>query len=266
MTTNLQISTADIPFNSTRIIASNTTDDISNFYNLIGGERYTRCKLATAAASCSYTFDLGAGYGSKNGTVDHFILARADLLTCEVIVASSPDNSAWTTRFSTVTVQNQTKYGPRLQDYIATTTLTSSIRYWRVTFSVSVGTSTYELSKINLGAFFNFSMDATVTPELVPAESRVWSSSSGAIETVRTGEPVYRFKCVWPNQIDSVVQSFSSKVVRYAEKCPVWLYTRAEHQILDNQRLVHARLTEYEVRRIKYNLNEITATFEEVIG
>lgn len=266
---NLKIAPASIPFEASRIIAGNTTDDIQNHYNWTCGPRYHLGKFAAAAASNSVTFDLGSGYTSKNSTCEFLAIARADLLACNtVLVESSPDNSAWTTRFNITSFTGTTRYGPRSHDYISTITATSQIRYWKVTYSMSAGTNTFVHSKTNIGSFINFTYDPDFNHIRVPASQAIWKSSAGTTHTVRTGEPVYRFKFEWPGQTSAIYQAFQNRIVRYADKAPVWLYTSAEHQILDNQQLVYAKLIPgtFEALEEKNGAYTIRAEFEELIG
>lgn len=265
--TNLKICVPDIPFQSSRIIASNSTADIENQYNLIGGERFTFCKLAAAASSCTYTFDLGDTYTNKNASVEYLLISRADLLGCNTVTLErSPDNSAWTNVFNITTFTGTSRVGPRSNDYITTTTLTSAFRYWRLGFSMSAGTNTFSVSKINFGSFFNFSFDCDFKVNIVPPELPTLEYPSGAVRKIRDQEPRYRIELKWGNETDTVLKNFSNKVVRYHDICPVWLYTSAESQVLDGKTLIHCKLVEFETRRDFNNLNSVRAVFEEVIG
>lgn len=265
--TNLKIGIPDIPFNATRITASNTTDDYANLYNLRGGKRSQYVKLSSAASSCSYTFDLGNNYTSRNSQVDYLAIGRADLLGANtVLVESSPDNATWTTRMNITSFTSTARYGPRSEDYINTITLTSAIRYWKITYSMSAGTNTFTHSKIGLGQLFNFSSDPNFKFYVEQAKNIYRYAKSGAAEFLRSTTPVYTFEFEWFGQSDSVIKDFSNKLVRYADKLPVWLYTSAEHQILDSQRLVYAYLTHYESVRDYAGFNTIRATFVESIG
>jgi hypothetical protein len=273
---NLKISYADIGYNSARIlnqdvITAPTTyalDSLSNGWDLVAGRRYYRTLFAATSAAQYIIFDLGADYTTKQNTADHFIVARGDLMNLsagfrDVSLQRSDDGNTWTDVASTST--GATATGPRLNDYIKTFTITTAYRYWRMVYTDGTP-QTFQHSKIYLGKFFTFDFDCSYSFEKIPLKDSIWYSSAGAQYFSRNDEPLYKFKFVWEFQTDATVKSFEDKIAKRMRECPVFLYTTAEHQILDNVGLLHARLTDYKVEKAWNNLNTIKATFEEELG
>lgn len=219
--------------------------------------------LSSAGAAASIIFDLGADYATKQNTADHVIIARGDLASLGTNTATlyrSSDGNAWT---SVTTVSGAT--GPRSNDYITTFATTSAYRYWRLSWT-SAGTSTFQHSKCYFGKFFTFDFDCHYTFEKIPLKKSVWYSSAGAQYFTRNDEPLYKVYCTWEHQSDATVYAFENKIAKYMRYCPVFLYTTAEHQALNNVGLLHASLTKYKVEKQWNNLNTITADFEEELG
>lgn len=122
MASSLKISYAQIPFNSVSITPSVAADTNNNEWNLVAGPRYQRFFYGSAATSRSTVYDIGTTYASKDSTVDHLLVARADFLqddgTTTITLASSPDNATWTDRIASSTVATDTLTGPRANDLV----------------------------------------------------------------------------------------------------------------------------------------------------
>lgn len=122
MASSLKISYAQIPFNSVSITPSVAADTNNNEWNLVAGPRYQRFFYGSAATSRSTVYDLGTTYASKDSTVDHLVVARADFLqddgTTTITLASSPDNATWTDRIASSTIATDTLTGPRANDLV----------------------------------------------------------------------------------------------------------------------------------------------------
>lgn len=268
MASSFKISYAQIPFNSVSITPSVAADTDNNEWNLVAGPRYQRFFYGSAAASRSTVYDLGTTYASKNSTVDHIVLARADFLktdgTTDIVLASSPDNSAWTSRITISSFGSATLVGPRAHDYVATTTETSQFRYWRVTYSGS--SQVYRHSKCFFGKFFTFDYDPTYEIDLVPAAESNWYAASGASFFCRPKEPIYRVTIKTQGDTDATVKSFEDNVARYAHRTPVFLYDTSVPLVLNSASPIHAWLVDYSVDKLHYNYNQISATFEEAMG
>lgn len=124
MASSLKISYAQIPFNSVSITPSVAADTNNNEWNLTAGPRYQRFFYGSAATSRSTVYDIGTTYASKDSTVDHIVIARADFLqddgTTTITLASSPDNATWTDRIASSTIATDTLTGPRANDIVVT--------------------------------------------------------------------------------------------------------------------------------------------------
>ena len=267
---NCKISRADIPYFATTITPSSTVLDFCGVYNLASGQRWSHFAFDSNSTTRSIVFDLGPSYATKGGTIDHFILCRADLLKAagvtSVTVASSPDNSVWTTRAEELSFASATLYGPRSEDYIKTVTETSAFRYWRITY-VSGSSIDFRHSKLFLGKFIDFDDSPDFGWKYLERDSKEFVSSSGVKYFGRTEEQGQIFTITWTLQSDATIQNFYNKVLAYANSCPVVLYAPTETQILDGKVLVHADILEVqEAPKIYSNFSNITVVFEELQG
>jgi hypothetical protein len=273
---NLKIAYADVGFNSARILTQNqittptiyTLDSLSNAWDLVAGHRYYRTFLSAVNSYAYYIFDLGADYAAKQNLVDHFIIARGDL--ADIVLSGSvcnlhgsADGNSWDAIDS---VGYASVAGPRSNDFIKTFTQVGPYRYYRAQWARVSGTSIYQHSKCYIGKFFNFAYDCDYKFSKVPLKKSAWYSSAGAQYFARNDEPLYKFDFTWQHVSDALVKSFEDSIVKYARDCPVFLYTSAQHQILDNKGLVHAHLTKYKAQKVHNDYNTITASFEEELG
>lgn len=269
--TNLKIAYADIPYNAVTITPTIADDPLQPVYNLIAGERIWRYATVSTGTSLSIVFDLGFDYAEKQNTADYLIIARADLLintgVTAVALARSADGSSYTNEVNDASFASATLYGPRTDDYIATFTATSAYRYWKVTFT-SGGAINFWHSKLYFGRFLTFDNAPEYTIRREASPQSEWYAASGAMFQARTQEPRYEFDFTWKGLADSTALDFNDKVVRFKDKCPVFLYTSAVTKILDVQTVVHAKLTRHEISRNSKitNYNQINATFTELIG
>lgn len=269
--TNLKIAYPDIPYNAVTITPTITDDPLQPVYNLIAGERIWRYATGSTNTTLSIVFDLGFDFADKQNTAEYLIIGRADLLqntgVTGITLARSDDFSVWTTVYTDASFASATLYGPRTDDYIATFTATSSFRWWKMTYT-SGGAINFYHSKLYFGRFLTFDTAPQYKIKREASANSQWYASSGAMFPVRTQEPRYEFDFVWKGQTDTTATSFFDNVVRFKDKCPVFLYTSAVPKILDSQYIIHAKLQDHEIRRSSgiTNYNEITATFTELIG
>lgn len=271
MATSLVISYPDITMKSVYLASQQATAADKGQENLISGDRCAICETGSANTSQRFTFGLGSNYAAKGGKADHIIIARADKLQSGLVtqldVKRSTDNSTFTTEQTDASFSTATLYGPNAYDYVKDFTLSSAYEFWRVDFTSGAG-SVFPMSKIFLGAWFDFGQEPDdFSIQRVPAKEATWMSSSGAAYSTRLELPIYRFSFSWAHVADSVVNSFQNEIARIAHRATFFLYTRAQHEVLGNQRLVNVRLVDWSVsNNEKINWNTLTATFEEILG
>lgn len=267
--TNIYIAYPDIPFNSVVITPSATMHSFMDEMNLVCGERYQRAEFASGTTTRNYKFDLGTAYASKQATVDHLILARADLLQAagvtRIQLASSSDDSAYTDRIDDSSFASATLYGPRSDDYISTLTATAQWRYWRLTYTAG-GSTVFPHSKAYFGARFAPVLDPDYAIDRICYGRSAWRAASGAAHLARSDQPIYRVKLDWTGLTDEEVELFALRVGALRMRALFFLYTSTFHPPLDSKRLLHVRLVDYERSSRKNNYNDLTATFEEAIG
>lgn len=266
MTTNLVISYPDIPFAATEF-EGDTFDSDRTLYNQINGPRYWRSKRASASTSHIFTCLLPTG---TTKAVDHLIISHADLLisqgVTDIDLDSSADNAAWTNRIAESTFGSYSLIG-RGFDYVTDITATSAFQYWRLTYTSS--SSTLERGKAYFGTWFDFGYEPVAYDiERIPAREAVFFAGSGAKHFVRGDEPVYRFTFHYEGPTDDKIRDFYNYIVKYKHINPVFLYTRSDHTILDNARIVHCNLVEAvtQQRTVKNDYNRLTVTYEEILG
>lgn len=271
MPTSLLISFPDIPRKAVYLASQQATATDKGQENLILGERSAICETASATTSQRFTFGLGSGYAAKGGKADHIIIARADKLQSGLMtqldIKRSADNSTFTTEQTDASFSTATLYGPNGHDYILDFTQSSAYEFWRVDFTSASG-ATFPVSKVFLGSWFDFGQEPDgFSIERVPAKEAVWYASSGALYTARLELPVYRFSFTWEHVSDAVVSNFQRDIAKISHKATYFLYTRTQHELLGNQRLVNVRLVNWSVTTgEKINWQNLTANFEEVLG
>lgn len=273
MATSLLLCYPDIPYNACTITEGATVDSIQGKWNLVAGERKNGFAFSAAAASNTIKFDLGAGYASKQNTANYMLVARADKLqagsTTAVKLEYSDDDAAYSTFINATSFTSATLYGPRADDYISTSTVTTAHRYWKVTYTSS-GTSKFPHSKFYFGTYFDWGKEPNnVKIERSATGGDPFLAGSGTQIGERTDEPRYLFEFTWTGVTDAKIQSFQNYFGKtFYRENGIFLYTATKHHVLDSQRLVHCRLTRAMARKIGgvTNYNEVTLAFEEMLG
>lgn len=268
--TSLMISYADIGASSISVTATPAADLDYPEYNLVLGPRYWRFRLASNASSVAVVYDLG----TRTRAVDHIVIARADVLQAagctQIVLASSPDGSSWTTRYTDGSFASATLLGPGPYDYYAAISATPAARYWRLTYTAP-GATEFAHAKVYFGTLFDFGQEPdTYTPDRRPLTEDEYVSASDAVSLLRTDESVYRFDFTWLNITDATAESFMSLIVRQAQRAPVFLITRSQHEVLDQRRVLHCQLLQDSVRvdqpTTRKDRNRVQASFVEILG
>lgn len=160
-----------------------------------------------------------------------------------------------------------TLYGPRSNDYVGTLTASTAYRWWSVEY---YGTSQkFCRSKESFGSWFDIGHDvSTYEIDRIPAKEARWYADSGMEYQNRISEEIYRITMTWKHVTIANATAFMNQIARYAHRASFFLYTTAEHKLLDNQRVLHVRIVPGSIRRedALYNYQNITVQFEEVIG
>lgn len=271
--TNLLYLYPDIPFSARQITPSSATSLDLNEFNLISGPRTRYFQFAATATTRSIVFDLGGNYASGQATVNYLSLARADLLQAagvtQIQLDSSPDNSAWTNRINVTSFGSQTLYGPNVDDFVTTIATTAAFRYWRITYTAGSAIN-FKHSKDYFGTSFDFGVDPADCEISRPVEkTSPFVSDSGSRYGERVEAEKYTFTMYYEGLSDLIIKNWENSVMRpnYREN-GIFLYTSGQHQILDNQRLVHCELLAYEVQKSRrsQNWNDLRLDFQELQG
>ena len=261
--TNFLISYPDIPFRATMTLGSATVDSNHPIANTVTGERGKRFALSIAADyNANLYYDLGA---SDTATIDHLIIARADLLKAlgatNIQLDSSANASVWVNRAGTSAVlQTRSFDGVRGEDLIFTQTYNndtgtlagSSHRYWALYFgAVTALKSTF--SKVYFGTFFDFGRE----PSYPAIQNR-------SMERPGNRDSVYRFTLTWQGINNTKRNELFDKILKYRDVNPVFLYD-TDDLILNGIKLLHCRILDASITPITAQYNDVEILFEELI-
>lgn len=265
----LYIAYPDIPWRAQRAyVTAGAADSSYPARNTIYGERYQMHKITPDGSfNAIMHYDLGA---SVTATASYLIIARADRLRtgdtlADTALGGSANESVWTD-FSHNDIEAATLYGPRSEDYISTFSASSAYRYFRF-YTNGTNTTARNVSKVYFGTAFQMGEEPEFEWDLIPLESEYYAES-GERDLVRHDQPVYRFTFRWRSVTDAKVKEFYDSIVRYSHRHRYFLYTTDQHQVLNNLRVLHVRLIEASTENPdkKVDWNDLTATFEEIIG
>lgn len=270
--TNLLLSHADIPGLALTWDSTHAFDEDQMLGNLHKGPRFLRGKLASATTSATtLTYDLGA---DRTKSANHLILARADVLlasgiTTVTLKAGDTDVYADATEIHSVTLSIATLYGPGSSDYLwdnTSSSVSTRTRYWFLQYSSSGASTDMEHSKAYFGTAFDFGVDPDFSWTRPPRNKGTLTMDSGARRLSRIDEPAYSFELTWSAitdaNLETWIENFSSK----RETDRFFLFTNDNHQILNNERILHVRINDASYTKIKNDYNQVTASFEEVFG
>lgn len=267
---NLVLSYQSIPLDAIARKASVTFDTDLLEGNLVTGERYAwGSATAGASGTIDYEFDLGTG---NTGTCDHVVAARADKLqtqgTTTFKLSTAPDGIAGTYSdvWTDAGIAAATLYGPKSQDYFALSLGLAGARTWR--WRITGGASTNRAySKFHFGTIWDPACNPHFGPNREPFQG-TFESGSGVVYPQRMSSPKYKFDITWGKVSTALTNTFLNRVVRKADLQRFFLITTAQHQILDQKRIVHVKLVpnSFKHSRILNDYNSITASFEEVTG
>jgi F5/8 type C domain len=277
VTTNLMISHPDISFNANKVTCSVTDDSDFPHYNLIAGRRDSFFQTAANQTTFTITYDLGANYTAKQNALYHVVIARCDILKAAGLttfqIQRSPDGSTWLDEYTNSSMASETLYGPRNYDFYDTPIALSGFtptgyRYWRLSYTSSSGQK-FTHAKVHFGKHFDAGRDpVSIIIDRIPAAEGRFKGGSGAEFLARLDEPLYQFKIRWIGLRDDAIRDFYSKIDAYKDTNRVFLYTLSDHTVLDNQRIVHCKVSDVrsEPAADIIDYNELEATFTEVLG
>jgi hypothetical protein len=273
---NTIISYPDIPSASANIETNQSWNTLKRHWNLFRGHRYQYAELASSSSSDRiFTFTLpdrkSAVAGDEYRSVDHFAIARADLLLASgdtnLELQFSNDKTLWQTAWvDTITSEKLT--GIRKQDYITNVYNFGKRKYWR--FIIKGGTGISRFSKLYLGSAW----DAGVQPSdfifnLARDEKRAFESDSGARFMLKTITPTRTFVLKYEGVSDALTEIFIKEITtKQANREGVFIWNPTQKQILDYNELVHCKISKWmREEPVGFpNWNNITIELEEMQG
>lgn len=265
----LYIAYPDIPYRSIQTASNVTWDTFYDYRNSISTERYQIAKKS-AVTGFNIEYDLGSG---ETSSVDYFILARADLLQAvgvtSLIIASAADGigGSYSNQHTVSSFNTATLYGPGSRDLLVTGLSLSAARTWKWTVS-GASSSTHAFSKAYFGNAFDMGMQPSFDFVREAEFTSEYVTGAGSTRISRHSEPRYIFNFTWTGVSDDKVTEFVSKIASRAHLNRYFLFTTSVHQVLNSERVVHVKLTEWETDNSAAipDFNTVTATFEEVLG
>lgn len=260
MTTNLVIAYPDIPFNaSSHTLTGKSADSSYNKDNVINGFRSDRFQFVGTAGSPEHTFTLSSGQ-----TAEYLIVSQANLLMKNAAQNSGTTNlylggsngGGYTFPVNGTSWTTSDLVGINSQDYITTFAETSSYTTWLIQFcSNSSATNTYPHGQIYFGKFFDFLRD--------PLYGRRIEQDS---DDVNFKGQATRFFFNYKGISDTVKIDFETKIGKFKDINPVFLYTRTSHNPILGRRLSHCIIVDYEFTPTAYQYNNLTIVFEELVS
>lgn len=267
----LYIAYPDIPWRAKTVTlqVGTVSDTAQGVRNTIHVERniFSRITPVGNNPDTDIRYDLGSGL---TASASYLIFARADRFIAgetNLDVALQYDNGGWVTAHgSSFYLDGVALVGPREEDYLLTFAETSAYRNWRLYVDGTVAAAR-NLSKFYFGNAFQMGVDPDFSWDIEFEEVEDYSES-GARELYRHNLGRYVFSFEWQSVTDDKAQEFFQYIVRQSHRHHYFLYTTAQHQVLNNFRCVHVRLRESRTENPDgvADRNNITAVFEEVIG
>jgi len=267
MATNLLIAYPQITTDATTVTTSSSADTSLPIRNVITGARVNGSQLATSATSSWVKYDIGA---STQKTIDYLIVARAKVLQKQgskrVLLDGSTDDVSYSNICGAAsTFQSLSLYGPHSEDMIFTSELANSAsgtlsatptyRYWRF-WAAGEGTEAankWFFSKVYFGQWFDFGRDPIYPREVTKR-----------IRTTSDRQSFYVFRFTWDGITSAKLNEALSKFLGNRE-LPVFLYTATYHDVLNEHRLVHCAIADYDIQTNMDNSYRVSVTFEELI-
>ncbi len=281
MATNLLISHPDIWFRANgynwNIAASSSnryqsgSTDLHRL-NAMTGPRSQYFKCSTAIDEVRWDFALPSGITSS---VDHLIIARMDyLLNLAATTYNVEVRGDSSTTFGGAALLSDTTIGAGDLidfDYILySSTPTSAFRYWQVKlYATGTPSLNHIFSKMYLGSMLDLGKDPeSIEIQRVPISESQYYPASGAVHLGRIGQSIYKIKIDWIGISDEKTEEFSNKIERYKHWHTYFLYTKTNHEVLDNKRLLHCKLVSSSTSNPFKGTdgNSISASFEELVG
>ena len=271
----LQIAFLEVPFDA---LSSSATSEDSDYphENLFFGGSSLLYKTSSTATSNNIDLDLGSGFTSS---IDYLILRGCNLLVgsagesnAGVSIIGSTDNfsSSNNTIFSNTTIETSDLTGPRTEDLILSGSTSTAYRYWRVQ-TTSTGSVYHTYRKIYCGNLFDFGGISPVYPYSPNYSDTLkgFTSDSGALFKTTSGyrRRVYTF--TWNGVTDAYRDEFDSKVNKYANDFPVYLYqpSSATHSPLNGHDLVCCWIDSVSWSSGEWkDVNSVTVSFVEDIA
>lgn len=265
----LYISYPDIPFRAIQTASNVTWDTFFDYRNTISTERYQYAKKS-AVTGFNIEYDLGLG---NTSAIDHIIVARADLLqsigVTSLVLASASDGigGSYSDQHTISSFNTQTLYGPGSKDLLVSGISLTAARTWKAT-AAGASSSTHAFSKLYFGSAFSMGQEPIFDFKREPEFTSEYITGAGSKRVSRHSEPRYVFNFTWEGVSDDKVIEFQTKIASRRHLSRFFLFTTSVHQVLNQERIVHAKLTEWSSENSggRVDWNTVTATFEEIIG
>jgi hypothetical protein len=198
-------------------------------------------------------------------------IARADLIPglTQIIFEASDDNFA-TTDFSIIYnffgEGAVTLTGPREEDFFSCFDETDAFRYWRIRISM-VPDGQISFSKIYFGDLFYLGQEpkTRLSEQRIIRNNRGYYSTGGCFNRSRQQRPSYSYELEYTGITNEVSFEFMRKV-EFDHNRYVLLINESYPELLNEHNVLHGKITDIEVSRESDDGNDISFTFNEMIG
>jgi hypothetical protein len=264
---NLVISYPNVAKNSAMIATNQTWKTLKNHWNLYRGNRYHYAELESANSNPrEWVFTLNTPQ-----TVDHIVLARADMLLAtgdtNIKLEFSNNGTLWQESWSDVITSDKLT-GIRNQDFIVNTYNFGSRSHWR--FTITGGTGVTQFSKLYLGKAFDFGVNTSSINDRLffPNQQKFLGTSGSAyLQQVDAGRNVVNL--TFDGVSDADADRFISEIISMQNTHQgVFLWNPNETRLLNQNILLHCRIVNWSKKDVLGfpNWNQITIELEELLG
>lgn len=269
--TNILLFYPDIPYYSYTKEMNRTTSSPWYFIslhnkisNLADGYRHTYFNFDLNTTSpLIFDFD----YGSSR-TVNYIAIAGVDRLKFDgvttVLLEGSTNGSSYST-IKSLTLSSLTLVGQNSADYYETFTASSSYRYFRVTYTATGSAKFYTHNKLFFGSYFDFGREPSyLDSSIIATDTNAFRMSGGFIQRSKNKPNIRKIELEWKFLTDAMVEDFESKIGNKYHHC--FIATDSDHEVLNNNKLIYCEVTNYQVNKVKEDLNILSVDFEEQEG
>lgn len=221
--------------------------------HLVTGTRFRRWTGAADTETIVYFY--------RQGTCDHLILARADLLVLADVGAEfdlyystdlvDPAASDYTLLHESGVLTEADLVGPNAQDYVFNFSAPITAYFWKLVITTTASTAP-ELAKVFIGQGLDFGRDpASIT--MKPIYNQFYVA------------PRREIQIVYSDITQANAQALKTQLETYGQYVSCFLYTVSNHDVLGGFKLIQCEIVEYEISPVLTISNDIRVLLREML-